>query len=130
MREIKFRALKDDMSNYTWVYGYLTYAVNGVPRIQMPNILGLHTTCIKGTEGQFTGLYDKKRTEEFPNGQPIYEGDVVEWEDSINEEYYGGYITYPKEPVEFKGGAFYPVCMMPETEFEVIGNIHQNKELL
>ncbi len=25
---------------------------------------------------QFTGLKDKKRTKEFPDGQPIYEGDI------------------------------------------------------
>lgn len=28
---------------------------------------------------QFTGLKDCKRTAEFPDGQPIYEGDILSW---------------------------------------------------
>ena len=33
MREIKFRALKDDMSNCNFVYGELVYDAIGQPRI-------------------------------------------------------------------------------------------------
>ena len=32
-REIKFRALKDDMSNCNWIYGQLVYDAIGQPRI-------------------------------------------------------------------------------------------------
>lgn len=71
---------------------------------------------------QFTGLLDKY-------GVEIYESDIVRWNDDcddIIERYY----RRIDEVVEFKGGAFYPVCTMPESEFEVIGNIYENPELL
>lgn len=72
---------------------------------------------------QFTGLHDK-------NGKEIYEGDVVEWQTDIDRDYYGGKYGFIYEAVEFKGGSFYPVCNMDEYEFEVIGNIFENPEML
>lgn len=36
---------------------------------------------------QFTGLFDKTRTKEYPEGQPIYEGHIVEaYADTYDEE--------------------------------------------
>ena len=71
---------------------------------------------------QYTGLKDSK-------GAEIYEGDIVEWQDSTGTAIYPNYITV-KETVEFKGGSFYPVCMMHGGEFEIIGNIYENPDLL
>ena len=136
MREIKFRYYEKSTgkliyprgANEDW-YGEVYLHENGAMQdIRLGSCVNRHRQGL-GVLEQFTGLYDNKRTEEFPNGQPIYEGDIVQWEDSTNEEYYGGGVIYPKEPIEFKGGAFYPICMMPEIEFEVIGNVHENKEL-
>ena len=67
---------------------------------------------------QFTGLHDK-------SGKEIYEGDILEHE---YESEYGPILHTDK--VIYHGGAFYPICEKPETEFKVIGNIYQNPELL
>jgi hypothetical protein len=72
--EIKFRALKDDASNCTFVYGQLVYDAVGTPRITHNDISnkGLtFNTCLKGTEGMYTGFQDME-------GNEIFDGDLLE----------------------------------------------------
>ena len=82
---------------------------------------------------QYTGLKYKKRTEEFPKGQEIFEGDVVE----------SGPLGCPGEyrdtcQWEPELAAFVLIDVVaPSTqeamdsyEVTVIGNIHENPELL
>ena len=78
----------------------------------------------------FTGLYDKR-------GKKIYEGDILYYFEDCPEDEDFIYV------VKFKNGAFYlvepedidsvgeqgNVIYCPE-EFEVVGNIHKNKDLL
>ena len=133
MRDIKFRALKDDMSNCTFVYGNLIY-VDGVPRIQEGNAF-LFTTCLKGTEGQYTGIKDK-------NGKEIYEGDIVYFG---NAKYSyqvffdnGSFVLYHTKIYDWDDSPYrwgllsraYDLDLKKLGKIEVIGNIHENPELL
>lgn len=78
---------------------------------------------------QLTGLKDCKRTEEYPKGQEIYEGDILKASDSIikirhrGRGFEGVYLN-KKQIHEV------PILNNNYLHWEIIGNIHQNKDLL
>ena len=116
-REIKFRGKRID--NSEWVYGFYTkiavnFGQNDVIMEQtkggsfVPQFIDIKTL------GQFIGILDK-------NGTEIYEDDVVS---------NGVFVTV----VEYCDGWYFPfgnsdTCLYSD-EVEVIGNIHDNPELL
>lgn len=129
-REIKFRALKDDMSNCTFVYGQLVYDAIDIPRITEKCGDGLKfNTCIKGTEGQFTGLKDSK-------GVEIYEGDILKRKCKLPEyegQIFNNAVYYLHGRFRIKNGRYTSDLTKNNIyngEMEVIGNIHENPELL
>lgn len=139
MREIKFRGKSLDGK---WLFGYIYRYVNrdGIDTVAIIEIqnngfdatLNLHKIS-HNTVGQFTGLHDK-------NGKEIYEGDIIRSFDSKGEPIIH-YIQYDDEEAGFvavlkgsaKGDFGYGRCCqqwITECEKEVIGNIHDNPELL
>lgn len=129
MREILFRGKRKD--NGKWVCGFLYVTNDSEYEISNYcnelNIERYTSRVIPKTVGQFTGLTDK-------NGRKIFEGDIV------NGLFCFGLIL--KSVVHFKDGVFGIVTeymgakrfdgfnTICNVEFEVIGNIHDNPELL
>lgn len=123
MREILFRGKRVD--NKRWVQGYLSFVYWDVPekaRIYSPDE-ARRFDVITETVGQYTGLKDL-------HGTKIFEGDVVKsiaaW--YVVEFENGGYGLRP-----FGKGKLIPIMghgNFNENEVEVIGNIHDNPELL
>lgn len=129
MMEIKFRGNRVD--NGKWIYGLPLYSVVGgkviIDTIQSYEDLCFYTVIFE-TVGQFTGLHDK-------NGKEIYEGDIC----TVSLKFFD--IKNEKTKVIFKDGCFYfqygysddyvKSYKAWETDsVEVIGNIHNNPEML
>lgn len=137
MREILFKGKTEQGE---WVEGFYTKGFRYPQQEQLNDIIYIfsrklgewgfdYALVIPETVGQFTGLTDK-------NGEKIFEGDIV----SIKESW-GKYAREYREVVKWELNGFYPFADSPEncghcggaynsSESEVIGNIHDNKELL
>ena len=129
-REIKFKAKRKD--NNEWTYGYLEkQAVKGEEYYITSPCNEWINNChivIPETICQYTGLKDK-------NGVEIYENDILQLFDTINE---------PREKVTIKWNnesACYEVLQLNGNHYsfdvraainpcEVLGNIFDNSELL
>ena len=126
MREIKFRAWDKDSESMIYPDAKENSRVSNYTMNAWCDSEGERTVL-----EQFTGLYDKKRTEEFPNGQPIYEGDIVKR--TVNMRHYAECdgIVVEKHRVFYSGIEILPFSetSINMDEFEVIGNVHENKEL-
>ena len=126
MREILFRGQRVD--NEQWIegslivvsedYGYLLYYIltqDNVQRIVFSN-----------TVGQYTGLKDK-------NGVKIFEGDILDCGDRVvRVTWHKNCGTWDSEFIKYKGERNSSGIEAKDWCFraEVIGNIHDNHELL
>ena len=91
------------------------YIAKKVCRGELPELKWI----IPETRGEFTGLTDK-------NGTKIFEGDILKWKHSILEVVYidDGYYARNLYEIDALGDFLETPCA------EVIGNIHDNPELL
>ena len=129
MREILFRG-KDAESGkwlYGWVFGEKAKSIIELDTqyVSEEGVEAYYTSVvIPETVGQYTGLDDK-------NGKDIFEGDIlkdslgwvclVKWDDSN-----GRFLGYHKKP---RGDTY--VCYVGgKPAQEIIGNIHDNPELM
>ena len=133
MRETIFRGKRVD--NGEWVYGDLIHEPFGYCIQYLEEKEGVYRRCkakvIPETVGQYTGLTDK-------NGTKIFEWDIVVCKQEIESTHIDYYIE--SGFVEMKHGAFglhrtqgyyRPFKDWLENyEYEIIGNIHDNPELL
>jgi uncharacterized phage protein (TIGR01671 family) len=144
MREILFRGKRLD--NGEWVEGQLLYFKSSVNAEEFALIvegcewdnsndwfnIGKRAKVIPETIGQFTGLLDK-------NGKKIFEGDILKqkWEYYKNQlvviSYDQASFGYATKS-DFRRGVSDPI---DDSEYglsigtcEVVGNIHDNPELL
>ena len=124
-REIKFRGRMKRTKQ--WMYGDLVH-VQDQPCIQVDVSTDEKKTVRMNVDPdsvcQFTGLHDK-------NGKEIYEGDIVRTlvsrlNATKNKKYRNFVIRY--DAPHFWNG--YDSILMRPMYMEVIGNIHDNPELL
>ena len=128
MREIKFRGKRLD--NGEWVDGYLHLPIGGDNlMIQVSNTDSL--AVIPDTVGQFTGLHDK-------NGKEIYEGDIIRGNCGHGEvrhliSFYDMIASFVAEmlpDIDISDYCSLSQIWILKYNKDVIGNIHDNPELL
>ena len=126
MREILFRGKRNDngewaVSGDVFLGGKRKYIYIPNPDTDMSAKAYLCREVIPETVGQYTGLTDK-------NGKEIFEGDIV-------KDCYGRIAQCLYNETRYRllfNGTHYTreLEFASEVEYEIIGNIHDNPELL
>lgn len=123
MQETKFRAWDERIKDFI-IVGYIDFVNKEIEGLPYNIQEGQDAIIIKGFENleQFTGLYDK-------NGKEIYEGDILknpDYEEVFFVEYHDGVAGYVGWGDDKIAGCY----LITGDDIEVIGNIHENPELL
>ena len=127
MREILFRGKRKDTGE--WVYG--NYLYDGVYKKHYLTKPGEFCgEVIPETLGQYTGVKDK-------NGKEIFEGDIIKTPKYGAENGKGvNFNGADRFVVRYANGTYVlenikrSFCLRPDISAEIIGNVHDNPELL
>jgi uncharacterized phage protein (TIGR01671 family) len=139
MREILFRGkatnrdpnieYRTTYKNGDWVYGLMTDLGFYMGFAKMTNIDGVSGIDVdRNTIGQYTGLTDK-------NGKRIFEGDIISgavvWLErrklGIVDFRHGSFgLVWHRGKIE----QFCPFTSMCNIEYEIVGNIHDNPDMI
>lgn len=122
MREIKFRGWNP--KNKCWLHGF--YLQNRRAHFVCPDEFAHGKSwddyeLLPETLGQFTGLTDK-------NGREIYEGDVVCLNGIIDAVVIYKYGSFSMNAINNATDFYF--APWEQKDYEVLGNIHDNPELL
>lgn len=131
MRKIEFRGKGISCPNEgEWLYGYYNTERTGTPG--NPDELvhyirercGINNPVDPATVGQFTGLTDR-------NGKRIYDGDLITIPNSSRPglpgevHWYKRTCAYAIRRIEYSS-----IPLDDYTEYEIVGNIYDNPELI
>lgn len=118
MRKIEFRG-----KNFVgkWCYGYYLHDGQRGRHVITDGLLDINGV-VPDTIGQFTGLYDK-------NGTPVYEGDIFDLREfCIKVVYESKYGRFELRSDVEKGMLHLDKGFC--SSFVIVGNIHDNPELM
>ena len=124
MRTIKFRG--KDIETGEWIYGDLLQRIGYMPSILYPyehNGKVCYAECAvkRETVGQFTGLTGK-------NDKEIYEGDIITFDNHLQGV---SQVVYNYAGFDVVSNNYRTTLRpMMNNHIRVIGNIHDNPELL
>lgn len=126
MREILFRGKRENTGE--WEYGNFVKSTFIGTYIVRKGICENFVDVIPETVGQYTGLTDK-------NGKKIFEGDIIDTPDRlVKVVWLEGNAQFDLEFIKFAHDIridnFRGIEMRDLVDYEVIGNIYDNPELL